>query len=234
MKKLSAIILCLVLATASLVAQTNKIGKSANAKTVDLTIAAHNNEVFTVYLNGEQVSDKPGQKFEINGLKPRQMYDIEVYLDQPIKFIAGADLQLSAGHYDLVVLSDPTLEFAEVQFANSIKSFAFDDQMASITAPENGGVSGETEVSAILVMFSQEPFDDTRLHYAKQTMSGNKTFLVSQLSRISRAFAYDKARLFFLKFAYDHCADKENYGSLAETLDGDEAKSAFAEFDGRT
>ncbi len=226
MKKISAILLCALFSAVSLMAQTSKKG---NAKDVDLSIRAHSNEVFTVYLNGEQKSEAAVSSFDMQGLKPMQVYDLEVYLEKPIKFISGADLQLSAGHYDLVVYSDPTLEFAEIQFENSINTLTYQSQGGGGNSG-GSGVSGESDVSAILVMFSQEPFDDTRLHYAKTVMKDKPPFLTAHIQRIAAAFAYDKARVKFLKFAYNHCADKENYASLADVLSEKEAKDAFAEF----
>ncbi|MBR5028131.1 MAG: DUF4476 domain-containing protein [Bacteroidales bacterium] len=228
MKKIFVAALCVLLAiTAS--AQNKK-----KSKALEVTISANKNEVFTVYLDGDLQSDAPGKTFTIKNLIPNKTYDLVVYLESPLKYIASADFELSAGHYDLVVYSDTDAGYAEILFANDIATLA---NNATTLAGSNvangnagGGVSTETDVSSILVMFSQEPFDDTRLHYVKSIMPNKKPFLVEQIRRIAAAFTYDKARLKYLKFAYAYCADKENYSSLSNVLSEKASQDAFEEF----
>ncbi len=230
MRKILTIVVCTLLATTSLFAQSKK---KDNAKTVDITISANNNEVFTVYLDGESKSDAPGKQCVIKGLKPNRLYDLVVYVEEPIKYMAGADMELGAGHYELVVYSDPVDKYAEILFANDISTLARQSENiggGKSKSSDNDAVCSETDISSILVMFSQEPFDDTRLHYVKSIMPNKNQFLVSQIRRIAEAFAYDNARVKFMKYGYDYCADKDNYASLSDVLTDKTAKEDFEKF----
>jgi hypothetical protein len=218
MKKILTIAFCTLLATTSLFAQNKK----KNANTVDVTIKANNNEVFNVYLDGKQKSDKASSKYEIKGLQPNKMYDLEVYLEEPIKYISGVDLELSAGRYELVVFCDPATKSAEILFANDGK-----DLNAS---EDNAQLCTEDDMSKILEMFNIDIFDDTRLHYVKNALKKDKLVNMEQTRRIATAFSYDKARVKFLKFAYDRCTEKENYSVFESLLTDSSAKEEFNKF----
>ena len=218
MKKILTIAICTLLATTSLFAQSKK----KNANTVDVTIKANNNEVFNVYLDGKQKSDKASSKYEIKGLQPNKMYDLEVYLEEPIKYISGVDLELSAGRYELVVFSDPATKSAEILFANN-----GEDLNAS---EDNSQLCTEDDMSKIMEMFNIDIFDDTRLHYVKNALKKDRLVDLEQTRRIAKAFSYDKARVKFLKFAYDRCTEKENYSALASLLTDSSAKEEFNKF----
>ena len=218
MKKILTIAICTLLATTSLFAQSKK----KNANTVDVTIKANNNEVFNVYLDGKQKSDKASNKYELKGLQPNKMYDLEVYLEEPIKYISGVDLELSAGRYELVVFSDPATKSAEILFANN-----GEDLNAS---EDNSQLCTEDDMSKIMEMFNIDIFDDTRLHYVKNALKKDRLVDLEQTRRIAKAFSYDKARVKFLKFAYDRCTEKENYSSLSSLLTDSSAKDEFNKF----
>lgn len=218
MKKILTIAICTLLATTSLFAQSKK----KNANTVDVTIKANNNEVFNVYLDGKQKSDKASNRYELKGLQPNKMYDLEVYLEEPIKYISGVDLELSAGRYELVVFSDPATKSAEILFANN-----GEDLNAS---EDNSQLCTEDDMSKIMEMFNIDIFDDTRLHYVKNALKKDRLVDLEQTRRIAKAFSYDKARVKFLKFAYDRCTEKENYSSLSSLLTDSSAKDEFAKF----
>ena len=218
MKKILTIAICTLLATTSLFAQSKK----KNANTVDIIVSANSNEVFNVYLDGKQKSDKASSKYEIKGLQPNKMYDMEVYLEEPIKYISGVDLELSAGRYELVVFSDPATKSAEILFANN-----GEDLNAS---EDNSQLCTEDDMSKIMEMFNIDIFDDTRLHYVKNALKKDRLVDLEQTRRIAKAFSYDKARVKFLKFAYDRCTEKENYSSLSSLLTDSSAKDEFAKF----
>ena len=217
MKKILTIAFCTLLATTSLFAQNKK-----KANTVDITVKANNNEVFNVYLDGKQKSDKASSKYEIKGLQPNKMYDLEVYLEEPIKYISGVDLELSAGRYELVVFCDPATKSAEILFANN-----GEDLNAS---EDNAQLCTEDDMSKILEMFNIDIFDDTRLHYVKNALKKDKLVNMEQTRRIANSFSYDKARVKFLKFAYDRCTEKENYSVFESLLTDSSAKEEFNKF----
>ncbi|MBR4199471.1 MAG: DUF4476 domain-containing protein [Bacteroidales bacterium] len=217
MKKILIIAFCTLLATASLFAQGKK-----KTNTVDITVKANNNEVFNVYLDGKQKSDKASSKYEIKGLQPNKMYDLEVYLEEPIKYISGVDLELSAGRYELIVFCDPATKSAEILFANDGKDLNDSENNAQLCT--------EDDMTKIMEMFKIELFDDTRLHFVKTTLKGGKLVNMEQTRRIATAFSYDKARVKFLKYAYDYCTENENYSVLESLLTDSSAKEEFNKF----
>ena len=217
MKKILTIAICTLLATTSLFAQNKK-----KNSTVDITITASSNEVFNVYLDGKQKSDNACKKFELKGLQPNKMYDLEVRLEEPVKFVSGTDLQLGAGRYELVVFYNAEAKAAEIQFANN-----GEDLNAS---EDNSQLCTEDDMSKIMEMFNIDIFDDTRLHYVKNALKKDRLVDLEQTRRIAKAFSYDKARVKFLKFAYDRCTEKDNYSSLSSLLTDSSAKDEFNKF----
>ena len=147
------------------------------------------------------------------------MYDLEVSVQEPVKDVIGTDLELSAGHYVLVVSSDVAAGTADI----SIEETAATDS-------ENTALCSDDDVSQIISLMKQDPFDDTRMHYAKGFVKKNRLLSTEQIRRIAAAFSYDKARLPFVKYAYDFCADKENYSTLSGVFTEKASKDDFAQF----
>lgn len=218
MKKLLTIAICTLLATTSLFAQSKKKGNA----TVDITISANNNELFNVYLDGKQKSEKASNKYELKGLQPDKLYDLEVYVEEPFKYISGVDLELSAGRYELIVFGDPATKSAEILFANNGQDLN--------SSKDNAQLCTEDDMTKIMEMFKIDIFDDTRLHYVKTALKGGKLVNMEQTRRIATAFSYDKARVKFLKFAYDYCTENDNYSVLESLLTDSSAKEEFVKF----
>lgn len=59
---------------------------------------------------------------------------------------------------------------------------------------------------------------EAMLRTATRYLSSDRCYTTGQIKQWAYQFASDDSRLTFLKAAYLHCADKENYGSLASVL----------------
>lgn len=230
MKKYLIAFACVLMAFATASAQI--LTKNYPPETLTITVKAKNDEVFTVKLDGKSYGKAPGKEFTIKDLQPKKMYDLEVKVQEPVKDVIGTDLELGAGHYVLIVSSDVDAGTADIAFGDDADIPKDEASQGGANSSKGNAdkLCNDSDVSQIISLMEQDPFDDTRMHYAKGFVKKNRLLSTEQIRRIAAAFSYDNARLPFVKYAYDYCADKENYGSLAETLDGDEAKSAFAEY----
>ena len=83
--------------------------------------------------------------------------------------------------------------------------------------------------SQIKNMISQQAFEDDKMGVAKQ--ASRNTFLsVNQIIEIARLFSFEDNRLEYLKFAYDHCIDRENYYLANSVLTYKSSKEELNDF----
>ncbi|MBR1990923.1 MAG: DUF4476 domain-containing protein [Bacteroidales bacterium] len=83
--------------------------------------------------------------------------------------------------------------------------------------------------SQIKNMVSQQAFEDDKMGVAKQAT--RNTFLsVNQIIEIAKLFSFEDNRLDYLKFAYDHCFDRENYYLANSVLTYKSSKEELNDF----
>lgn len=230
MKKSLIAVVCVLMAFATASAQI--LTKNYLPETLTITVKAQKNEVFTVKLDGKSYSNAPGKVFTIKDLKPKKMYDLEVSVQEPVKDVIGTDLELSAGHYVLIVSSDEAAGKADIAFGDNA-DLPKDEASQGGSNSSKGNADklcSDADVSQIISLMKQDPFDDTRLHYAKGFVKKNRLLSTEQIRRIADAFSYDKGRLPFVKYAYDFCADKENYSDLRNAFSEKASKDSFDQF----
>lgn len=230
MKKNVIALVCVLMAFATASAQI--LTKNYPPETLTITVKAQKNEVFTVKLDGKSYSQAPGKVFTIKDLKPNKMYDLEVSVQEPVKDVIGTDLELSAGHYVLIVSSDVEAGKADIAFGDEadIPQNEASQGGSNSSKGNDDKLCSDADVSQIISLMEQDPFDDTRMHYAKGFVKKNRLLSTEQIRRIAAAFSYDKARLPFVKYAYDFCADKENYSALSGVFTEKASKDDFAQF----
>ena len=74
------------------------------------------------------------------------------------------------------------------------------------------------ELNMVLHVLEDQPFDDKKLEVAKVcVMLGH--FCSEDLGRMARTFSFDDNRKKFLVFAYDFCADPQNYYILRDVFE---------------
>lgn len=230
MKKNLIAVVCVLMAFATASAQI--LTKNYPPETLTITVKAKNNEVFTVKLDGKSYDKAPGKEFTIKDLQPKKMYDLEVKVQGPVKDVIGTDLELGAGHYVLIVSSDVDAGTADIAFGDDadIPKDEASQGGANSSKGNDNKLCSDSDVSQIISLMEQDPFDDTRMHYAKGFVKKNRLLSTEQIRRIAAAFSYDKARLPFVKYAYDYCADKENYSALGNVFAEKASKDSFADF----
>lgn len=81
-------------------------------------------------------------------------------------------------------------------------------------APE---VASPEEVEMMVRRVKDEGFDDRRVETAK-LMVTMKMVPAEGIARMASAMSFDDNRLEFLKFAYEYCADRENYFVAMDAL----------------
>lgn len=66
----------------------------------------------------------------------------------------------------------------------------------------------------LIHVMASTPFDNSKLAIAKAALSHN-AMTSKQVRDVMRQFTFDRNKLDFAKFAFDHCVDPQNYYSLA-------------------
>ena len=75
-----------------------------------------------------------------------------------------------------------------------------------------------SDMTAIVKALKNESFDSTRAKLARMIVCGS--LLTSrQIADMAKTFTYDSKRFDFLNYAYDFCADPQNYVVAANTLE---------------
>lgn len=101
-------------------------------------------------------------------------------------------------------------------------------QPVIVDIPRQQACSPE-KFSQIKNMVSQQAFEDDKMGVAKQAT--RNTFLsVNQIIEIAKLFSFEDNRLDYLKFAYDHCFDRENYYLANSVLTYKSSKEELNDF----
>ncbi len=66
------------------------------------------------------------------------------------------------------------------------------------------------DFTSALATIKKQGFDDTRLSTAKQ-IAGSNCLNTNQISSICKEFGFEKSKLEFAKYAYEHCSETQNY-----------------------
>ncbi|MEP7317798.1 MAG: DUF4476 domain-containing protein [Panacibacter sp.] len=74
-------------------------------------------------------------------------------------------------------------------------------------------------------------FDDAKLVYAKVIVKDN-LFTAEQVIALCKLFAYDDSKLTMAKYAFDYCADKGNYFTVASVFYYNDTRNELMQFIG--
>ena len=85
------------------------------------------------------------------------------------------------------------------------------------------------DYNSILTSVKAQAFDDDRLKVAKQALSA-QFLTVDQIVGIAKLFPFENSKIEFLKFAYFHCINREQYYRVNEALTYSSSKDEINEF----
>lgn len=175
-----------------------------------VTFTAAHGELFHVYVDGDIVNKRAMSSVLVRDLSP-QYHDVYVVLKTPADKIVMVPIMPSMATDNYIVSYSASRRILEV------KSTQPQPHVQPVPAPNAPRLCTFEEVEKMYQTLKNESFDDDRLKLAKFMVSNN--LLAShQVKRLAESFAFDSGKVKFLKYAYDFCADPQNYYECLEVL----------------
>ena len=205
-----------------------------------LVIFSENGEKFTAYLNGSLVSDKPASRIEAGrpggpSFKARIVFE-ETTIPEISKTIfnsPGPEMfyvirKSDKGKFILEKTSSEYVSHNDNAAAaedkgEGKKEPAKTEEVKGQPKPAEGSGKGcqkpmeEGQFIASREIISNAPFDGPKLLHAKSIAEKN-CLSTTQIIEVLGIFSGESSRLNFAKFAYRHCWDPGNYGSVKDIL----------------
>ena len=169
--------------------------------TPTIIVQAQNAESFYVYLNGDLVNEVPRTQVVIDRLDNNPQ-EIIVVLNHPVRKAAAVDVYPEiAGSTVYVEYNRPT------------------DQLL-ITPPPTQLPRHTTDewVNEMVGILKSQSFDSEKSATAQGLLNNGLPFTSNQIARIAGTFTFSSATVEFLKSAYTHCIDPQNYERALSVL----------------
>ena len=200
------------------------------APTPTIVVQAQQSESFYVYLNGNLVNEVPRSQVTIdrldNGLQEvivvlnhpaRKAVAMEVYAD-----MRGTTITVDYSHRnDQLTLTTPQSNLPQQGHKPRRHDHGTHAQEQEVThyvvvtppAPmiEEPQTVSDEWVSEMVALLNGQSFDSEKSSTAKGLLNNGLPFTASQIARIAGTFDFSSAQVEFLKAAYTHCIDPENY-----------------------
>ena len=136
------------------------------------------------------------------------------YDSNRIKFLKKA-YQFCVDRYNYYMVLG-TLEYSSSR--EKIIEYVLDNRENDIRNGEPFRKISNSDINAIIRVLKNESYDSTRGKLANMIVNGS--ILTSrQIADMARTFTYDSNRYKFLLYAYESCADPENYVIAVNTLE---------------
>ena len=237
MKKIFLIALCCLLSSAMSAQKVKKTvhdPKLRDAREASVTVAALGREQFVLYVDGQPFSSRSGNKFSVFDLAPNQVHSIAVVLSRPVNVLAYTEFYVSPNtHEEYFIRCNAAAKYAEIVDRNGNvnnywnngdwteyrgfgrKPFPPQHNTRPVPPPVPQYCS-DADVADLVVKLKRESFDDSRLKLAKTAMVSSLPYTTEQIRSVARLFSFDSGRMDYLKFAYSHCYDVQNYYKLTD------------------
>jgi hypothetical protein len=189
--------------------------------TPSIVVEAQQGETFVVYLNGDQVNNVPKSQVVVDRLD-NQMQDIIVVLNHPVRKAGIIQAYATVEGTRVTVSYDPRAQ--RMLLYTPRQSVASGDPHRHVTppmpptpptppiiVPEEPATVSDAWVGEMVGLINAQSFDSEKLNTAKGLLNNGRPFTVDQIVRITRALAFSNSQVDFLKAAYRHCIDPENY-----------------------
>lgn len=232
MKKLF-IILTALLFVGTISAQPRGTHHHTPKPTPSILIQADRSETFQVYIDGDLVNNVPKSEVLIEKLDTR-LHEVVVILTHPAHKAAVTQLYATTPAAEISVSYDmrrqqlllysldgydtpplPTPEghshwHGQVTPPTHPSLPTHHTLIPHTTTHEPVTVSDQW-VDEMVAIIKGQSFDSERLTTAKNLLNNGKPFTASQITRIAQTIEFGSSQVDFLKAAYSHCADPENY-----------------------
>lgn len=189
--------------------------------TPTIIVQAQNAESFYVYLNGDLVNEVPRTQVVIDRLDNNPQ-EIIVVLNHPVRKAAAVDVYPEiAGSTVYVEYNRPTDQLlitpppTQLPRHNTHHPRAHHPQQPTITQPvvviEEPQTASDEWVNEMVGILKSQSFDSEKSATAQGLLNNGLPFTSNQIARIAGTFTFSSATVEFLKSAYTHCIDPQNY-----------------------
>lgn len=209
--------------------------------TPSILVEAQHGETFRVYVDGEPINPTPQSKVLADKLDSRA-HEVIVVLQHPahkaghVQLYAGIPATVVTVHYDprhqQMILStadganarphgDPT-QTGHPHSPNGTHATPpippTPHVPPTLTTPPPPPVATDQWVDEMETRLRGQSFDKERLSTAMGMLEHGKLLTSAQLARIVATFSFSNTQVEFLKAAYRHCADPENYERALDVM----------------
>lgn len=183
-----------------------------------ILVQAQNHETFQVYVDGDLINNVPNQEVLVSNLDTR-LHEVVVVLTHPARKAAVTQLYATAPSPIILVSYDmhrqQMLLYAPQVGDNSHRHGQHHHQ-SSFTPPtppmiEEPVTASDQWVDEMVAILKGQSFDSEKLTTAKGLLNNGLPLTASQIARIAQTFDFGSSQVDFLKAAYSHCFDPQNY-----------------------
>lgn len=163
-----------------------------------IIVQAQNTENFYVYLNGDLINETPRSQVVIDRLDDN-LHEVIIVLNQPARKAIVMEV------------------YADISGTILTVDYSHRNNQLTVTAPENRmavpvpQVVSDEWVDEMVGILNDQSFDTERSQTAKGLLNNGLPFTTNQIARIASTFSFSTGKVEFLKLAYTHCINPENY-----------------------
>ena len=234
MKRLSLILALLLIGTA-LSAQPRGKHHHHNATaqrhaTPSILVQAQHGEMFQVYVDGDLINQVPLAEVLVDRLDTR-LHDVIIVLTHPARKAAATQLYAALDPVPTLLVDydmrrQQMLLFSSQNHGTPPQQGHMPHQHILPTPPtppadpviipqaiaiDEPVTVSDQWVNEMIAIINNQSFDSEKLSTAKGLLSNGKPFTASQIARIGQTLEFNNSQVDFLKAAYHHCIDPENY-----------------------
>ena len=175
--------------------------------TPSIIVEAQQGETFQVYVNGDLVNNVPKSQVVVDQLD-NQMQDIIVVLNHPSRKAGIIQAYATVEGTRVTVSYDPR---AHRMLLYTPRTPPTPPTPPAPPVVEEPATVSDAWVDEMVAIINAQSFDNEKLTTAKGLLTNGRPFTVDQIIRITRTMTYSTSQVEFLKAAYRHCIDPENY-----------------------
>ena len=174
-------------------------------------------------MDGDLINNIPNQEVLVNNLDSR-LHEVVVVLTHPARKAAVTQLYASTPSPIILVSYDmhrqQMLLYAPQVGDNSPRHGHHHHQSSLITPPtpptppiviDEPVTASDQWVDEMVAILKGQSFDSEKLTTAKGLLNNGLPLTASQIARIAQTFDFGSSQVDFLKAAYSHCFDPQNY-----------------------
>ena len=204
-----------------------------------LNIVAQGDELFTVYVDGDQMNHRPSPTLTVRDLDASE-HEVIVVISRPARKAAVAYVTprervstLTVDYHSRTQQLEIVVPHADIRpertghrpgearpaprGGNFEQTIIINQPGTQQPEPRGPVVAGEDQVAAMVARLKGESFDDDRTALA-HSMVASTPLSASQIARLAATFSFDNAKVEFLEYAFAYCVDRENYHVVTDVL----------------